>query len=269
VVLAVALLVVAAWVAVAVTAMLLVRRRMPAGGLFKDTNRAAGIFNVMGTGYAVLIGFVIFLAFGSYQRAGDGASREAVGVNQMFTSAALFPSPVRPLQAQLVCYGRAVVHLEWPAMRSARASPVVNLWARALDTTVDRISATDVRAEAPYAHLLDESSERIDGRRARLAEAMPYVPAPVWLFLIAGASLLVVYMLFNADPAERWLSQAFTMGAIAASVVSGMVIVWLLDHPYERVSGSIRPTAMRASLAEMEPAAARRRIALPCDARGA
>ena len=56
--------------AVAVAAMLFVRRRAPGGSYFADSDRAAGIFGVFATGFSVLLGFLIFLGFESY-----GASR--------------------------------------------------------------------------------------------------------------------------------------------------------------------------------------------------
>ncbi len=50
-------------VVVAVVSMLLVRSRAPVGGFFTDSDRAAGIFGVTGTGFAVFLAFVIFLSF--------------------------------------------------------------------------------------------------------------------------------------------------------------------------------------------------------------
>jgi presenilin-like A22 family membrane protease len=74
----VAIAIIASAVAMAVTLMLLVRRFVaPAGGFFADSDRAAGVFGVTGTGFAVLLAFVVFLAFSSYDRARDKASREA------------------------------------------------------------------------------------------------------------------------------------------------------------------------------------------------
>src|SRR5262245_35999480 len=58
-------LVVLAAVAIGVTALLLVRRRAPEGGFFTDGDRAAGVFGVLATGFSVLLGFIVFLAFES------------------------------------------------------------------------------------------------------------------------------------------------------------------------------------------------------------
>ena len=57
--------------------MLLVRRSAPEGSYFEDGDRAAGVFGVLATGFAVLIGFVVFLSFESYDTSRSGAETEA------------------------------------------------------------------------------------------------------------------------------------------------------------------------------------------------
>src|SRR4029077_5953480 len=67
-----AILIIAGACAVAVTALLLVRRRAPEGGFFEDGDRAAGVFGVLATGFSVLLGFIIFLGFQSYDQSRSG-----------------------------------------------------------------------------------------------------------------------------------------------------------------------------------------------------
>src|SRR5947208_4543159 len=103
--------------ALAVGAMLLVRRRAPHGSYFNDGDRAAGVFGVLATGFSVLLGFVVFLAFTSYDTARSGAATEATDVLEQFQTAQFFPAATAPtLSGELVCYGRAVVYLEWPQL---------------------------------------------------------------------------------------------------------------------------------------------------------
>jgi hypothetical protein len=68
----VAVLVVVVTTGVAVVAMLVVRRRAQDGSYFNDGDRAAGVFGVSATGFAVLLGFVVFLAFTSYDDSRSG-----------------------------------------------------------------------------------------------------------------------------------------------------------------------------------------------------
>ena len=75
--------------------MLLVRRRAPAGSYFEDGDRAAGVFGVLATGFAVLLGFVVFLAFESFDTSRSGAETEAQIVTQQFETAQFFPVAAR------------------------------------------------------------------------------------------------------------------------------------------------------------------------------
>ena len=64
---------------VAIAAMLLVRRRAPEGSYFQDGDRASGVFGVLAGGFAIFAGFVIFLAFTTYDQSRNGAEAEALG----------------------------------------------------------------------------------------------------------------------------------------------------------------------------------------------
>src|SRR6476659_8090665 len=107
--LALAILVVVGATSLAIVAMLWVRRTAPDGSYFHDGDRAAGVFGVLATGFAVLLGFVVFLAFTSYDAARAGAESEARIVAQQVETAQLMPAEVSAdLTAQLVCYARSV-----------------------------------------------------------------------------------------------------------------------------------------------------------------
>ena len=70
--LVVAIVIVVVATTVGITVMLLVRRGAPDGSYFNDGDRAAGVFGVLATGFSVLLGLVVFLAFASYD---EGARR--------------------------------------------------------------------------------------------------------------------------------------------------------------------------------------------------
>src|SRR3954452_2143489 len=111
--LAVAMLVTAAAAGFAVSAMLLVRRRAPEGSYFEDGDRAAGVFGVLATGFAVLLGLVVFLAFESFDTSRSGAIAEAQIIAEEFETAQLMPPAVRGrFSGELICYARSVVHQE-------------------------------------------------------------------------------------------------------------------------------------------------------------
>src|SRR6187402_1881163 len=97
--------------AAAIAAILLVRRRAPDGGFFNDGDRAAGGFGVLATGFSLLLGFLIFLGFESYDTSRSGAETESLTVVQQVQTAQLLPATVSAdLTSELVCYARYVVN---------------------------------------------------------------------------------------------------------------------------------------------------------------
>ena len=81
--------------AVAVAALLLVRTRAPQDGYFADGDRAAGVFGVLATGFSVLLGFIVFLAFESYDQSRSGAEQEALVLVQQVENAQFLPQAAR------------------------------------------------------------------------------------------------------------------------------------------------------------------------------
>ena len=51
------------------------------------------MFGVLATGFSVLLGFIIFLAFTSYDQSRTGAETEALVVAQQVETAQFFPQP--------------------------------------------------------------------------------------------------------------------------------------------------------------------------------
>ena len=79
----------------AIAAMLLVRRGAPEGSYFKDGDRASGVFGVLAGGFAIFAGFIIFLAFTTYDQSRSGGEAEALTVVQQFETAEFLPPAVQ------------------------------------------------------------------------------------------------------------------------------------------------------------------------------
>jgi hypothetical protein len=151
----------AAAVAVAVAAMLLVRRRAPDGSYFNDGDRASGVFGVLATGFALLLGLIVFLAFTSYDDSKTGAESEALTVVQQFETAQFLPDAARlRLGGELICYGRSVVGQEWPRMEAGSENGAINPWALAMFRTMKTVQPTTGAAQSAYDKWFDLTSTR-------------------------------------------------------------------------------------------------------------
>jgi hypothetical protein len=263
--------IVAAVVAVAVAAMLLVRRRAPDGGYFNDGDRASGVFGVLATGFALLLGLIVFLAFTSYDESKTGAESEALAVMQQFETAQFLPAAARArLGGELICYGRSVMGQEWPRLEAGTETGAINPWALALFRTMNAVEPTTAAEQSAYDKWFDLTSTREEARRDRVHASEGVIPTPLWrvLFLIAG--IVVVYMLFFADSGERAVVQGLLMGSVVAVIVATLLLIRILDTPYRPGPGQLRPVAMEQTLGLIDQG----RDALgqddppPCDSEG-
>lgn len=134
--------------AVAVLAFVLVDKTAR-GPLLLDSGRGRPLVNVTGTLFTVVLAFVILAAFETYDGARSGAGTEANAVLEMARDASLFPPSQRDqLRSDFVCYGRAVVSAEWPAMRHGHSSPLVDYWIGAYQAAFGRLAVRSLRQQA-------------------------------------------------------------------------------------------------------------------------
>ena len=265
------ILVVVAAVAIAVATMLFVRRRAPEGSFFSDGDRASGVFGVLATGFAIFAGFVIFLAFTTYDQSRAGAEAEALLVVQQFETAQFLAPETRDrLAGEIVCYARSVVEQEWPRMEEGDLGDALNPWGIALFRTIQATEPSGTVQETAFAKWLDQTSEREEARRDRVHGAAGITPTTIWIVLLLSAAIVFAFMLFFADPAEMKRSQAMLVGSATTIVVVTLLAIYALDNPYRPGLGSIRPVAMERSLVILDEARAAldTTVEPPCDESG-
>jgi hypothetical protein len=266
-----ALLIIGAATAVAVAAILLVRRRAPEGSFFADGDRAAGGFGVLATGFSVLLGLIIFLAFTSYDDSRSGAEAEAISVRQQFETAQFLPADVRgQLGNELVCYARSIVYIEWPALEAGTEGDLANPWTLTLFRTLKNTNPRTNAQQSAYDQWLDQTADREQGRSDRIHGAIGIIPGPLWFVLLFISIVIFVYMLFFADRGERAKSQAMLIGSVTAVIAAMLLLIQFLDDPYGGELGSLEPVAMERTLGimEQEGGPTGQTGALPCNATG-
>jgi hypothetical protein len=265
------LLIVLGVTAVAVTAMLAVRRRAPEGSFFADGDRAAGVFGVLATGFSVLLGFIVFLAFESYDQSRAGAEAEALTVTQQVETAQFFPLAVRRrLTGQLICYARSVAGDEWSEMEDGTLGDAVNPWGVELFRTLQGVQPRSATEQSAYDKWLDQTSEREEARLDRVHGAVGVIPTTLWLVLFFVAGIIFVFMLFFADRGERAVVQGLLMGAVVSVISAMLLLLHALDNPFHGGVGGLPPVAMERALRIVDEAlgAVDQQVPVPCDAAG-
>jgi preprotein translocase subunit SecG len=266
-----AFLVLVAACGLTVTVMLAVRRRAPEGSYFSDGDRASGVFGVLATGFSVLLGFIIFLAFTSYDESRSGAETEATTVSQQVETAQFLPSDTAAeLDGELVCYARWVVGPEWDAMADGSLDSSINPWGAAMFRTMKASDPQTAAEQSAYDRWMDQTTERQQARVSRIRGAEGIIPLPLWLVLVTTSAVIFAYMLFFADSGERAVTQALLMGSVTAVICLLLMLLVFFNHPHGDGVGRLHPTAMERTLRLMDAQfkVADVNLEVPCDDRG-
>ena len=257
--------------ALTVTSMLLVRRKAPKGSYFSDGDRASGVFGVLASGFSLLLGFIIFLAFQSYDDSRSGAEAEAAIVTQQVQTAQFLPSGTGAmLTGELICYARSVVGPEWDALDAGTGGDSINPWAAQMHRTISAVDPRTTTEQSAYDRWMDQTSDRQLARLARVHGDEGIVPAPLWLVLLVVSGVIYVYMLFFADSGERRVTQAVLMGSVTIVISLLLLLLVFFDRPHGQGMGKLQPTAMMRTLGliDAQIKAAGLDVVPPCDDRG-
>jgi hypothetical protein len=251
--------------------MLLVRRRAPEGSYFSDGDRASGVFGVLATGFSVVLGFIIFLSFSSYDASRAGGEAEATIVAQQVETAQFMPeNTAEQLTGELICYARSVAGVEWDAMAEGKLGDSINPWGVAMFHTMSAVDPKSATEQSAYDRWMDQTAEREQARVDRVHGVEGVIPAPLWVVLFLISAVIFVYMLFFADRAERAVTQGLLMGSVTIVIALLLLLLRFFDHPHGHGVGRLEPTAMERTitLIDAQVEVAGLDVTPPCDEHG-
>ena len=218
--------------AVTLSALRFIRKRFHEEQL-KETHEVAGIvFNAFGLVYAVLIAFVVFAIWTSYNNSKQSVEMEAEKLSDLYLDATAFPDSMRhEIRAAVTEYTKAVVEQEWPAMSKGGRIPstvidaIRKIWAVYLKTDVKSL---------PNTHIYDESIKQLnamsEARRSRWFASRSNTPGVIWLVLIAGGVISVVYTFFFGI--KRAKAHYLMTGVLTVINTMVLFLIYILDNPF-------------------------------------
>ncbi len=229
-----------------VAGLLLVRRYVDIDWLKRHHEVASYFFLMIGTLYAVLVAFAIFVVWSDFKDAGINLEHEATEVADLSRLSTAMPDAHRKsMSMALMEYLNAVVEDEFPAMAQGRDSQrtwdaVQKLW-DAYGTFRPETPQMQAYLAESLRHLIQLS----DFRRTRLFASRGTVPATLWCLLVSGGILLIAFTYFLGH--ESVWSQAGMTAALAGILAFSLFLVLSLDSPYSGVS-RVTPHAFQVEL---------------------
>lgn len=227
---------VAAAVLLALGGMLLVRRSVQLSTLEEHREVAGFIYAIVGVIYAVLLAFVVTLAWGQQEEARVRIEQEANAAADLYRGTPAFPASFQTeVRGELRGYLQTVLRAEWPDMRGGRTS--LETWRQydRLWQTYLGFSPRTAHQTLWYTQALTRLNDLGDARRLRLLSGRSHLPGLLWGVLWSGGVITVAFAYFFGI--RRVGSQALMVSALAAAIALNLFLVLALDRPF---SGAIQ-----------------------------
>ena len=206
--------------------------------------------SILGTTYAVILGFMLYTVWTNFGAAQVNAEDEANALGNLYRLSERLPDPQREKVADLTrAYANAVVEDDWPAMKSGRlpeSSHKVNvdLWTTLLSAKSD--SPGDIMIED---HALTELSALTEHRRIRLLQNAFRLPSVLWCVLIVGGIVTIVSAsMFGSANTFLHAIQVFVFSLL---IVLALVAIADIDRPF-RGSVHVSNFAFRRAQQDMK-----------------
>jgi len=210
---------------------LLIRRRVALERL-RTNNEVAGFkFAVIGVLYAVLLAFVVIIAWERFHDAEKALAVEAAAAATIYgLSPALGEPGATELRTRVAAYLESVLDVEWAAMGAGRWSPDTTRALRKVYESVVRYRPGDMRDADLQQELFHELDRLTEGRRERLVMSEGTVPGVIWFVLLLGAGLTISFTFFFGT--ENVITQSLMTGVLAALIFSAILVVIAIDRPF-------------------------------------
>jgi Protein of unknown function (DUF4239) len=188
--------------------------------------------SILGTTYAVILGFMLYTVWTNFGAAELNAENEANALGNVYRLAEGLPDPQRgEIEALTRSYAEAVINQDWPQMEAGlvpEASHKVNqdLWKTLMSVKI--ASPAEILAED---HALSELSSLTEHRRIRLLQTVSRLPDVLWCVLIIGGVVTVASAsMFGSANTSLHALQVFVFSLLIALA---LVAVGDIDRPFQ------------------------------------
>jgi amino acid transporter len=221
------------------------------------------VLGFVGSAYGLLLGLLVVFAVGHYSDTRREAQKEASSLVGVFDTLNAYPPATRDaVQHDLVCYMRAIVADDWPAMdRGSRfEDPRTLAFGDRVRDEVRGLPLDDERQRAAFGRASTLITDATGSRQQLLFFTEPEVPTVLWVLIYVGAFLLV--FLVGTHYAERSRGLFTAIGSITALLTVIVVVLNLLDNPF--IAGArVQPNSMRDGI-DLVSVGTDRTVLRPC-----
>jgi len=199
----------------------------------RDHNDVIGWhLSILGTTYAVIIGFMLYAVWTSFQDAEVNADHEANSLVSLYRLADGLPSPQRVQVRQLVRdYTKEVIEDEWPAMNKGQISDGGHNIVQQMWTVLMQVKPVTFAEQTSMNLTLTELSTMTQHRRERELQSQSSLPGILWAVLLLGGGITTLSScLFGTANFKLHCVQVFSLTLLLALA---LVAIADIDRPFQ------------------------------------
>lgn len=230
-------------VCLSIAGLVIVRRYFSHQKLKMHNDIAGFIFQVIGMAYTVLLAFVVVVAWQGFDRSSQNVEMEANCLIDLARDSGAFGNGFHDRVLILAKeYGKAVIKDEWPLLAQGKSSDTARDSFGKLCSLYETYMPQNKREEIFFAESVTKLNELGELRRARVFDSGQGIHPILWIVLIAGGIVTVVFTFFFGSDNHR--AQVLMTSLLAALIALILYTILVMDFPFTG-SMSIKPDALR------------------------
>lgn len=188
--------------------------------------------SVLGTTYAVIVGFMLFAAWADFRAADQNSEVEASCLVTLYWAASGLPDTQRAEIRKLAEeYAHTMVTAEWPAMSQGTISHEATEIVQSLWATVSQPQNLSATQQVSLEQTMAEISSIAEHRRIRQLQSDTTLPGVLWMVLITGGVLtLLSACLFGSLNPKLHVMQVI---ALALMLSLSLVAIADVNRPFQ------------------------------------
>ncbi len=211
--------------------VIIIRKRFNLAALRKYNEVTDPLLAVVGTLFAILLGFMVANAMARFEEARSNIQQEAGALGDIFRLADGLPDPISPkLRIECLQYAQVVVNEEWQLMEDDKLSDKAwnisgDMWQQ-----LTHFEPKTQREANIHQTLLECMTKFGESRRTRFAQLTYALPNSMWLVVSVGGLAIIVFTYFFGLES---LPLQLTMTTIVATILAlNIFLLVAFDNPF-------------------------------------
>ncbi len=185
--------------------------------------------DAIGVVFALILAFVAVAIWQNYDKIDDDVSKEANALHNMYRNLEAYPEPISTQSKLLIRqYVQVVITDEWPKLANARQDEKAHRLLNRIKSLILTFTPQNYGELVLHQETVRQLSEYSGLRHDRINGGKPNLTPPIWLTLIGGTVLYLLYLCFFDLPDGK--HHAVMIGSLAAFL--GLVYYLLIIYNY-------------------------------------